>query len=367
MNREKRIALFVPSLRGGGAERMMVNLANSFASRGIPTDLVLVRAVGPYRDEVSPDVNILDLDATRILTSAPGLVRYLRAYRPDALLSTMTFANIVSTWACAWVRSPPRLVLREANTVSAISKNNRQLKYWLIPYLIRFFYPWADKIITISEGSRSDFVRESNMSIEKVEKIYNPVVSDELIKKARVPPDHPWLSEDKRPVILGVGRLEPQKDFQTLLRAFRKVRNEKELRLIILGEGEQREELESLVQCLSLSGDVEMPGFVSNPFSYMANSDLFVLSSKFEGLGNVLIEAMATGCPVVSTDCPNGPSEILEGGRWGRLVPVGDEKELAAAILESLGESHSPDALQSRAQAFSTSSVSEQYLDVLLG
>lgn len=361
------IALFMPSLEGGGAERMMVHLANAFVKRGIQVDLVLVRAVGAYQDEVADEVRIIDLQASRILTAFPKLVRYLRTHRPEAMLSTLTFANVVATWACRWVSHPPRLVLREANTVSAISGPSSELKNRLIPHLIGCFYPRADQVVTISKGAQEDLIKVSDLPSQALTTIYNPVVTEELIKKARDLPNHPWFVEGTLPIILAVGRLEPQKNFETLIRAFRRVHDEKKARLLILGEGKEREKLESLVHSLSLADVVDIPGFVSNPFCYMANSDLFVLSSRFEGLGNVLVEAMATGCPVVSTDCPSGPREILEDGQWGTLVPVGDEEALATAILDAIDSPRCSDELRKRAQAFSASQSVDQYLDVLLG
>jgi glycosyltransferase involved in cell wall biosynthesis len=361
------IALFMPSLEGGGAERMMVHLANAFVKRGIQVDLVLVRAVGAYQDEVAEEVRIIDLQASRILTALPKLVRYLRTHRPEAMLSTLTFANVVATWACRWVCHPPRLVLREANTVSAISGPSSGLKNRLIPHLIGCFYPRADQVVTISKGAQEDLIKVSGLPSQALTTIYNPVVTKELTEKAQDLPNHPWFVEGTLPIILAVGRLEPQKNFETLIRAFRRVHDEKEARLLILGEGGERERLESLVHSLSLTDDVDIPGFVANPFCYMANSDLFVLSSRFEGLGNVLVEAMATGCPVVSTDCPSGPKEILEDGQWGTLVPVGDEEALATAILDAIDSPRCSDELRKRARAFSASQSVDQYLDVLLG
>jgi glycosyltransferase involved in cell wall biosynthesis len=241
------------------------------------------------------------------------------------------------------------------------------LKNRFIPYLIGWFYPWAYQVVTISKGAQKDLTNISGLAPTAVTMIYNPVVTDELIKKAQESLNHAWFTQDAPPVILGVGRLEPQKDFETLIRAFQKVRDEREARLLILGEGEERKKLETLVQSLSLTDEVNMPGFVSNPFRYMANSDLFVLSSRFEGLGNVLVEAMTTGCPVVSTDCPSGPREILEDGRWGTLVQVGNENELATAILSEIDSPRCSDELRERAQAFSASQSVDQYLEVLLG
>jgi glycosyltransferase involved in cell wall biosynthesis len=362
------IALFMPSLEGGGAERMMVHLANAFVKRGVQVDLVLVRAVGAYQDEVSDQVRVIDLQTRRILTALPKLVRYLRTHRPEAMLSTLTFANVVATWACGWVRHAPRLVLREANTVSAISGPASGFKSRLIPHLIGRFYPWADRVVAVSRAAADDMVRATNVPADLVTTIYNPVVTDELFEKARKPLDHPWFAEDAPPVILGAGRLEPQKDFETLIRAFHRVRSEREAHLVILGKGSERAALEGLVQSLGVDDSVQMPGFVDNPFKYMARADVFALSSRFEGLPGVLIQAMATGCPVVSTDCPSGPREILEDGRWGTLIPVEDEDALAAAINGVLKLDCSNDPLHEKAIArFREEKSMDEYYRLLLG
>lgn len=328
---------------------MMVHLANAFAENGMQVDLVLVNAIGAYRGEVADQVRVVDLNANRILAALPGLIRYLRARRPCAMLSTLTFTNVVATWACRWLDDPPRLVLREANTVSAISGQSLGFKHRLIPRLIRWFYPWADRVVAVSKAAGEDLVRTTGMSSNLVTTIYNPVVTDKLFAKAQEPFDHPWFSENSPPVILGAGRLEPQKDFETLIRAFHRVRAEREARLVILGKGNERPNLERLVQSLGLKDEVHLPGFVANPFKYMARADVFVLSSRFEGLPGVLIQAMATGCPVISTDCPSGPREILENGKWGPLVPVGDEEALAAAIIKKLKQGRQSGALPQKA------------------
>jgi glycosyltransferase involved in cell wall biosynthesis len=241
------------------------------------------------------------------------------------------------------------------------------LKNRLIPHLIRWFYPWADRVVAVSKAARDDLIRTTGVPADLVTTIYNPVVTDELIEKAQEHLDHPWFAKDAPPVILGVGRLESQKDFGTLIRAFYRIRSEREARLVILGEGSQRAMLNRLVQTLGMDDNVQMPGFVNNPFKYMARANAFVLSSRFEGLPGVLIQAMATGCPVVSTDCPSGPREILEGERWGTLVPVGDEEALATAVLQTMDAPRRPDELRARAQYFSASRAVDQYLDALLG
>lgn len=362
-----RIALYVPNLSGGGAERVMVTVANALSERGHDVDLVLVKVEGDYTDLLEDSVRIVDLDASRILASLPALIRYLREHRPDALLSTLFFTNVVATWACRWVEDPPRLVLREANTVSAKGAQADHWKYRLMPYLSKWFYPWADRVVTVSEAAADDLVQVTGINRDKARTIYNPVVTDTLERQAQEPVDHPWFGEGTPPVVLGAGRLERQKDFETLIQAFEQVRRERDARLVILGRGSRKEKLQELAASLGLADDVLLPGFVDNPFKYMRRADIFVLSSRFEGLPGVLIQAMATGTPVVSTNCPSGPREILKEGEYGPLVPVGDSRALSDGIQAVLADSPSSKTMKNAADRFRRENAVQRYLDELVG
>lgn len=365
MGKEK-VALFLPSLRGGGAERVMVNLARGFSEKGLEVDLVLAKAEGPYLSEVPAGVRVIDLHSSRVLASLPGLVRYLRRERPQAILSTLDHANIVALWARKLARVPNRLVVRVATNLSQSASNTSSARGRLMPRLIHKFYPWADAVVAISQGVADDLVKTARLSRERIQVIYNPVVTPEILEKAEEPLNHPWFAPGEPPVILSAGRLTKQKDYPTLIRAFALVRRERPARLMILGEGEERPKLEALVRELDLDEDVSLPGFVDNPYAYMARSAVFVLSSAWEGFGNVLVEAMAVGTPVVSTDCPSGPAEILEGGKWGKLVPVGDVEKIAKAIIDTLEDLYRPDVAK-RAQDFGIEKPVQNYLKVLLG
>ena len=361
-----KLALFLPSLRGGGAERVMVNLARGFVERGLQVDLVLARAEGPYLSQVPKEVRVVDLGARRVLLSLPGLVRYLRQERPQAMLSTLNHANIIALWAKKLAHVPTRLVVREANTVSMEATNVATLKGKLMPHLIRIFYPWADAIVANSRGVAEDLMKLTGLPPDNIKVIYNPVVTPELFVKAEEPLDHPWFGPGEPPVILGVGRLTKQKDFPTLIRTFALVRKERPARLMILGEGEERPNLEALVRELGLEEDVALPGFVENPYKYMKRAAVFVLSSRWEGLPNALIEALALGAPVVATDCHGGSKEILEGGKWGRLVPVGDVEALADAIVDILSNSElHGETREQILQRFGTDYIVTEYLKVM--
>lgn len=363
-NSEKRIAIFLPSLDGGGAERVMVNLARGFVERGLKVDLVMARAEGPYVAEVHKDVRMINLGAKRVIYSLPGLVHYLRQERPTVMLSTLSHANLIALWA-RWIAGVPiRLVIREAVNVGASAANVPKLREKLMPFLMRLFYPWADGIIVNSHGVAEDLIKHIGISAEKVRVIYNPVVTPELFTRAEETLDHPWFAPNEPPVILGVGRLNKQKDFTTLIKALALVRREHPTRLIILGEGEERPNLDALVAELGLEADVALPGFVENPFKYMKRAALFVLSSRWEGLPNALIQAWALGTHVISTDCPSGPSEILESGKWGKLVPVADVEALAAAITAALNEADVPD-MPANVQRFSLYPILQEYLTAL--
>lgn len=360
---ERRLAIFLTSLAGGGAERAMVLLANGFAQRGFRVDLVLTQARGPYLGDVHPEVRVVDLGAQRILSSLPGLVRYLRREHPPVLLSSLGTTNCIALWARALARVRTRVVVNEQNTPTQARAHTRHKRMRLLPTLMCWAYPRADSLTAISRGVANDVARVTGVGDEQIHVVYNPAVTTRLEKFAREPLGHPWFCAGAPPVVLAAGRLVPQKDFATLLRAFARLRGETEARLVVLGEGEERRHLEDLSRELGIQGDVDLPGFDENPYRYMARSAVFALSSRWEGLGMVLIEAMACGTRVVSTDCPSGPREVLEDGRWGHLVPVGDDVALADALIAALkGPGSDP---RERAAYFSVDRAVDQYLEIL--
>lgn len=361
-----RLAIFTSNMGGGGAERAMMKLAGGMAARGHDVDLVLSRAEGHYLDDVSPSVRIVDLGASRVLASLPGVVRYLRRERPAAMLTSLNYVNIVGIWARRLAGVRTRLVVNEQNQLSLEAPNSPRRRHRMLPRLAKRFYPWADRIVAVSRGTADDLVTEIGLAPERVEVVHNPIVTPELREMAAEPLEHPWFERGGDPVVLAVGRFTPQKDFGTLLRAVEHVRRERPIRLLILGDGPERPRLEALVDELGLGEAVDLPGWVMNPYPYMVRADAYVLSSRWEGLPSVLIEALYCGAPIVATDCPSGPMEILDGGRYGRLVPVGDVDALARAIADAVaGKVARPPAASW--DPYTQDSVVTRYLDVLVG
>jgi len=343
----------------------MLKLAQGLEQRGHAVDLVLSRAEGPLLCEVPDSVRLVDLGAGRVLRSLPGLVRYLRRERPVALISALHYVNLVALCASRLAHTPTRVVVTERNTLSEATRNQPRLWGQVLTRLIACLYPGADAIVSVSHGVADDLARETGLRRDRIRVIYNPIITPDLVEKSRVPLAHPWFDEGEPPVVLAVGRLRPQKDFGTLLESFARVRRSRPARLLILGEGSERPRLEALRAKLSLEADVELPGFVSNPHPYMVRAGVFVLSSRWEGLPGVLIEARSCGVPVVATDCPSGPREILRDGRDGQLVPVGDVDAMAQAIeaaLSGRAVTPSPEGLL----PFDQEVVLDQYLEVLL-
>ncbi|TBH21911.1 glycosyltransferase [Thermus thermamylovorans] len=345
-----RVGLFLPSLAAGGAERITLTLAEGLSRRGYQVDLVLARADGPLLAQIPSPLRLVDFKSGRVAQSLLPLVRYLKRERPVVLLSSLNHANVVAIWARRMARVPTRLVVAEHIGVLPSAAWSQTLRGKLMPFWIRNTYPWADAVVAVSRGVAEELVRDLGVPREKVRTIYNPVVTEELYQKAEEPLEHPWFRPGEEPVVLGVGRLVPQKDFSLLIRAFAKVRQRVPSRLLILGEGPERPALEALVRGLGLEAYVEMPGFMANPYPYMRRASVLALSSASEALPTVLIEALALGTKVVATDCPYGPAEVLEGGRWGRLVPVGDEEALAKALMEALLQPDSETEKQARAR-----------------
>jgi glycosyltransferase involved in cell wall biosynthesis len=337
----KPLAVFLPSLEGGGAQRAMVNLVAGFAERGVRTDLVLARAEGPYLPQVPPAVRIIDLNVPRVLAALGPLVGYLRRERPVALLAAQNHANLV---AMAAVRAPgarTRTVISIQNTLGQSARDTKDLGDRLIPWLLGRLHPWADVIAAVSEGVADDLADVTGIPRGRVDVVHNPVITPALLAAASAQPSHPWFEDSAHPIVLGIGRMRRQKNFPMLIEAFALVRREHDARLVILGEGPERPALEALVRRHGMEDSVSLPGFLDNPYPCMARAAVFALSSDWEGLPTVLIESLAVGTPVVSTDCESGPREILRGGALGDLVPVGDAAALARGIARVLASQRS--------------------------
>ncbi len=379
----KHIAVFIYGLTGGGAQRRTVTLANAFAACGHQVDLVLVRGEGVLEPQLAPRVRVVALDRTdRLLgrairasrtrgvqtfASIPALARYLRRQQPDLLLSAASHVNLVAVAGWRLARLPIALVLRASNHPTGNLANfppaQRLVRAWM-RWLTRRFYPRADLVVTVSHGVAEELARLTGIPRERIVTIYNPVTTPALADHMAEPLDHPWLAASDAPLVLAAGTFKIQKDFRTLVDAFARLRRERRVRLAILGDGPLRPAIAQRVRELGLEEEVLLPGFILNPLPWMRRASLFVLSSMWEGLPGVLIEAMACGCPVVATDCPSGPREILEEGRYGPLVPVGDARALAAAMAAQLDRPTPADLLRARAAAFDLPRAVARYLEL---
>jgi glycosyltransferase involved in cell wall biosynthesis len=362
-----RIALFLRYFGGGGADLAMAYLARGFLNAGYQVDFLLSQSGGTHIWKIPSEARIVDLGGFSNFATLKGLLRYLRKEKPQALLSALHFNNEIAVVAKYLSGVQTRVVVCEQNTLSKRAHHETQFLKRITPFLAKLTYPWADSVVAVSQGVAQDLSNVTGLPLEKFQVIYNPAVTTELIEKSKETLDHPWFAAGEPPVILGVGKLEAQKDFPTLIRAFAQVRRIKKARLIILGWGpdRNREELEALAQELGVDEDVSLPGYVNNPYAYMARSAVFALSSQWEGLPFVLVEAMALGTPVVSTDCESGPAEVLDRGRYGQLVPVGNSQALGDAILNVLSERPTPVDREWLNQ-FTLDAITEQYEKVLL-
>jgi glycosyltransferase involved in cell wall biosynthesis len=362
---KKRVAFFLLNLNGGGAERVYLNLASSFLSHGLEVDLVLVQATGRLMAGLPDRLRIFDLQASRAATSIPGLMQYLRRERPDAVIPGPDSANLVAAWANLLAGSRTRILAVNHVNIISNTRNSAKIQEKLYPYLLRVFAFAFFKLVAVSQGNRQALEKMVHFPRRKLCVIYNPIVHPEITRQAAAPLDHSWFAAGQPPVILAVGRLTAQKDYPTLLKAFAILRQRRPARLVILGEGEQREALRSLAETTGIAADVDLAGFDHNPFRFMARCNVLALSSLWEGLPTVLAEALACGAQVVSTDCPSGPAEILDHGKYGRLTPIGDAQALAEAIDEALDHPLPAELLRQRANDFSVDVAVRSYFSVL--
>ena len=359
-----RIALLVPTLETGGVERVFANLANGLRKRGVEIDLVVGCADGEMKMALERDIRLFDLSSKRMMKSIPKLARYLQARKPEAVIAAMTHCSAAGVAARVISGHKVMIIGTEHNTMSQIRENTAGLKYRLMPRWSRWALDSADVIVAVSSGVADDLSAQTGIARERIRVIYNPVINDTLYSAAAVGIDHPWFQHREPPVILGVGRLDRQKDFSMLVRAFRLVRDRRVARLVILGEGSDRKGIEQTIADHGLFGEVALPGSEANPYRFMKRSAVLAMSSRWEGFGMVLVEALALGVTVVSTDCTHGPAEILCNGKFGALVPVGDEEAMAQALLLALDNPvRCDDALH--LEKFSTHTAVSSYLSLV--
>ncbi len=374
-----KISAFIYGLTWGGATRRLLSLLGGFAERGNKVELVVVDSSGPLREEIPEGVRLYQLNQGPLglifpLLSRRGkmslskfaLSRYMKTADFDLFLSAANHAHITALSAKVLSGSKRPFVLRLSSHVTVSLKKSRKLSKRIRFLQAKRLYPKADMIIAVSRAVKEDLAQAFSVDEARIKVVYNPVYSERLIELSKQPPGHPWLLSERGkrqvPVLLAAGRLRRQKGFSTIIKAVKIASSHKTLRLIILGEGKARRWLKRLIKEMGMETQVDMPGFVQNPISFMARADLFCHASTFEGLPGVVIEALATGCPVVCTDSPGGAREILEGGKCGLLVPVGDANSFSKAILEALDRRWQRDELISRARDFSLENAVKGYL-----
>lgn len=358
--RRFRLAIYMNDLSGGGVERMRLILIPTFIAAGFDVTLLLHSTRGELRQSVPSGLRIVEFGTRRTLYDVIPLARFLRRERPDLLLSSLNHNNVVAALAGLIAGRKTKVVICQHNSLSDEART-LGWKYRIIPYLYRLFDPVIARFVAVSKGVADDMARVTGVRRDRIEPIYNPVIDDSFARRAEEPVSHPWFEQRDAVVFVTAGRLVEQKDHATLIKAFAKVVKERPAKLLVLGTGPLRDELEALAKSLGVAEHVDFLGFKENALPYFRESDAFVLASRYEGLGNVIVEAMRCGTPVITTDCPYGPSEIVQEGDFGVLVPVGDSDALAAAMLSDRWRRWSSEELIKSVEKFQTSSVTLQY------
>lgn len=359
-----RLALFAPSFDRGGVERMLTQLARGLSDLGIDVDLVINRRGSAYLESLPGAVRVVELHE---LAGTPhdGAVAYLRAERPAVLLSSKDENNLIALRARASAGVDTRVWLRAAIAESSRIAGQFFWKRWKSYRTMRRLYNEADGVIAVSRDLARDVAAITGVPQARIQVAHNPVVTPEMHALARQPAPHPWFADRDIPVILGVGRLARVKNFPDLIEAFARLHATRKCRLLILGEGRERAALERLASRRGVRADVDLPGFVDNPYAYLARSRLFASSSLAEGSPNALTEALALGVPVVSSDCLSGPREILQDGRFGALVPVRDVAALAEAMAHTLEHPLPVETLRQAVTAYTLEGSAREYAAIL--
>jgi len=356
------VAILAPLRGWGGLERSFAILCQEFVRAGVVPEIVQLRGGGlPYPASLPSQVRSVDLETRSKRDGIPKVARYLRQHAPAAVVTAKDHSAQVALLARYWARVAVPVFVSATNMPSVVIRRSLQRA------MARRLYPSADGIIAVSRGVADDVITTLRVPEHRVHVIYNPVITRDFEARCRANIDSQWLDEESdTPVIVSAGRFTQQKDFVTLIDAFAQLRTTRPARLLLLGEGEDRAQLEARVAAHGLTADIALPGHVSDPVPYMRQASLFAFASRYEGLGNVLVEALASGTRIVATDCPSGPREILADGRYGRLVPMGDAAALASAMGSALDEPRPPTAdVEAACHPFTAPAVAHQYLRLL--
>lgn len=357
------IAFLIPDLAGGGAQHMVINMANEFASRGHKVDLLVVKDEGPYKEKVEKAVNVICFHRKKVFYAMPPLRKYLQNNKPDILMAAITNTNLLAAITKLFThRLKTKIILTERNFFSMrIKKGNGAVTAFVMTVLVRLFYRFADRVVGISKGVADDIQTVANLPDNKIVWIHNPVVTEQTLKALEEDREDSWFNEIDVPVIVTSGRLVEQKDYPTMLQAFARLLMTREAKLLVLGQGVLKEDLERMCETLGIAEHVYFKGFVDNPYPFMKKADVFVMSSQWEGFCNVIVEALLCGLSVVATDCPSGPAEILDNGKYGTLVPVGDVEALAQALDNALQKNTDTEQPKNRAMCFTAEKICDQY------
>lgn len=387
---KKRVMFFLSALYSGGGEKVTLELAQELAHQSLEVDIVILQHRGAFTNMVPRNVAVVDLKAERMVEALVPLVRYLRHARPDVALATGVHTNILLILARLFSFRKTRVILRVGVPLSIVFSHYTHIKdRLLVPLLSRLLYRLADGVVAVSQGIADDLNKTLYLDPDRITTIYNPISIDKMKQESDKSAKHPWLTDKKIPVIVAAGRLRFQKGFDVLIKAVALLNKENSVRLIILGGGDGLNDLKEKAKALDVSDMLDFMGFVLKPHAFMALADVFVLSSRWEGFPNVLIEAMALGVPVVATDCVSGPREILapqsvgftpnvkqhtykapKHDAFGILVPSEDAESMAEAIKLLINDSqlreHYKQKGHMRAKDFSSTFIVPQYR-ILLG
>ncbi|GAP39839.1 glycosyltransferase [Flexilinea flocculi] len=368
MIKQRKIAFFSYDMRVGGAEKMILTLLPWFINAGYSIDLVLVKKTGAFLTDIDPRVNLISLKKEHVSQSLFPLIRYFKKSKPDVFISNLTHLNIVTIIAKIFSGTCSKIIITEHNTITANNLENGG-KESILVFLSKFLYPLADKTVVVSEGAAQNLIDAIRINPNKVQNIYNPIDIDHIHLLAKEQINESWLTEKSIPVLIAVGRLEQQKNFSFLMDVFQTLIKKRKARLLILGEGSERQMLEQQMIAYGIENEVKLPGIKTNPYPYISNADILVCTSKYEGFNITLAESLACGTPVISMNCPYGPAEILDNGTYGQLIPPGDRDGMVDAIIAAIDHPESlpsKEKLMERAKRFSAEKIFSEYQELFL-